>query len=446
MSSEALQCFWWAPHALAVSAPPAKDVLITIKDGKIAALEANVSRKRALALGASVHDECVIAPGFVNAHAHIEYAAYEALVDGLSFTEWIVDHAHRKRRLSAQQMQDSAELGACQAAQAGITTIGDASFSGAAAHAIHKVGLRARVYLEVFGGSSKSDAAQVVERALEKLDELPTSQLLNYGLSPHAPYTASLDLYKAVKHTGMHWMSHMLESYDELLWAQNEGELFSALVKRGIPASTWKTTSPLEQIYDLLDERSVLVHMVEATPTQLEHVAQRGAAIAHCPRSNAWLGCGRFDLERADRAGVVVGLGTDSPASAGPLDPFALMRSTLEMHRAATKNSDAPSLSRILKLATLDAAQLLDIDHVGSLDVGSWADLVALHVGPCDDPLAAYVLAGTPANVREVLVAGKVVAKMGSDAVASAREKAREARTLLALPVPRTGRVATVKR
>jgi 5-methylthioadenosine/S-adenosylhomocysteine deaminase len=428
---------WWAPHALPVSAPPARDVLVTIEGGRITQLEAKVPRERAAELGAVLHDGCVIAPGFVNAHAHVEYAAYDALVDGLDFAGWIGDHVRRKRRLAPEQMRASAVLGAQQAAHAGITCIGDASFSGDAAHALHEAGLRGRVYLEVFGGLDDSSAAEAVEGALERLDALPSSDLLQHGLSPHAPYTAGEPLYRRVAATGLPWMTHLLESPAELEFAHGRGPLVESLRAAGLDLPAWER-APLHQLADVLGPSAVVVHLAQATPADLELVAQSGAALAHCPRSNARLGCGRLDLATADRAGVLVALGTDSPASAGPIDPFAELRCALEVHRAAARDATWPTLARLLRMATLDAARALGHEDLGSLDVGAHADLVAVHVGACDDPLVAYVLGAGPQDVHEVLVAGRRVAGRDRNSLEQARERAGDARTLLALPVPRT--------
>jgi cytosine/adenosine deaminase-related metal-dependent hydrolase len=432
---------WWAPHALPVTAPPARDVLVTVEGGRIVALEARVSRERAVELGAELHDDCVIAPGFVNAHAHLEYAAYDALVDGLSFSEWIGDHVHRKRRLSPEQMRASANLGALTALHAGITCIGDASYSGDTAHAMHGAGLRGRVYLEVFGGLDAASADATVESALERLAELPSSDLLTHGLSPHAPYTAAEPLFRRVATTGLPWMSHLLESPDELDFADGRGRLFDSLTAAGIPVPHW-SRPPIEALTELLGPHVVVVHLTQATPADLELLADRGAAIAHCPRSNARLGCGRLDLELVDRAGVLVGLGTDSPASAGPLDPFAELRCALEVHRSAAQDPAWPSLQRLLRMATLDAARALGYDDLGSLDVGSHADLVAVHVGRCDDPLAAYVLGATPADVRSVLVAGRDAGVRDRTSLERAHLQAADARAMLALPVRRPGHAA----
>jgi 5-methylthioadenosine/S-adenosylhomocysteine deaminase len=423
---------WWAPHALPVTAPPARDVLVTVEDGRIVHLEAKVSRERAAELGAELHDGCVIAPGFVDAHAHLEYAAYGELVDGLSFSGWIGDHIHRKRRLAPAHVRASAELGALTALYAGITCVGDASFSGDAAHAMHAAGLRGRVYLEVFG----SDPA-ALDETLERLAELPSSELLAHGISPHAPYTVGEPLYRAIDASGLPWMTHLLESQDELAFLAGHGPLFDALASRGITPPSWPGGTPVQALAELLGPHVVAVHMTQAGPAELEVLAERGAALAHCPRSNARLGCGRLDLASADRAGITIGLGTDSPASAGPIDPFAELRCALDVHRTAARDAAWPSLGQLLRMATLDAARALGYDELGSLDVGHHADLLAVHVGSCDDPLAAYVLGAGPSDVRAVMIAGRDAGVRDRTPLEQARARATDARTLLALPVRR---------
>lgn len=430
---------WWAPHALPVTAPPARDVLVTVRDGRIAALEAKVSRERAAELGAELHDGCVVAPGFVNAHAHLEYAAYGELADGMGFAEWIGDHIRRKRRLAPEHMRASAELGALTALHAGITCVGDASFSGDSAHAMQAAGLRGRVYLEVFGGATDTEAARQLEECLDRIEALPTSDLLSVGLSPHAPYTVGEPLYRRVAATGMPWMTHMLESSEEVAFLEGHGPLHAALADRGIEPPRWTERRPLQALADVLGPHVVCVHLAQAGFGELEVLADTGTALAHCPRSNARLGCGRLDLAAADRAGITIGLGTDSPSSAGPLDPFAELRCALEVHRSAARDATWPSLARLLRMATLDAARALGYDQLGSLDVGSHADLVAVHVGCCDDPLAAYVLGAGPEDVQAVLVAGRDATVRDRTSLEQARTRADDARRLLALPVPRQG-------
>jgi 5-methylthioadenosine/S-adenosylhomocysteine deaminase len=300
------------------------------------------------------------------------------------------------------------------------------------------------VYLEVFGGADDEEAARQLDDCLARLAELPSSDLLELGISPHAPYTVGEPLYRRVAATGLPWMTHLLESPDEVAFLQGHGPLYDALAERGIEPPSWDGGQPIQALADILGPSVVAVHAVQAGPAELELLASTGTGLAHCPRSNARLGCGRLDLAAVDRAGITVGLGTDSPSSAGPLDPFAELRCALEVHRTAARDATWPSLARLLQAATLDAARVLGYDDLGSLDVGHHADLVAVHTGPCDDPLAAYVLGAGPDDVRAVLVAGRDAQVRDRTTLEQARSRAQDARTLLALPV-RGDRAATAR-
>ncbi|MBC7644126.1 MAG: amidohydrolase family protein [Thermoleophilia bacterium] len=434
---------WWAPWTLPVTAQPVRDALIEFDSalGTITKITANVSRDEAAARGAELFDNSVLAPGFVNAHAHIEYAAYDALTDGLSFTNWIGDHIQRKRRLSSEHMRASAELGAAQCAAGGITCVGDASYSGDAAHALVGAGLRGRVYLEVFGTINETEALASV---IERLAGLPSSELVELGISPHAPYTASRKLYELVAASGFAWTTHLLESHDEVRALYSRSGPLAAAMERatGLPVTTWETP-PVVGLEDLLGRQALVVHLVHATTDDIAALARTNTPVVHCPRSNARLGCGVFDLDAFDRAGVVVALGTDSPSSAGPLDMFAEMRSAIEQHRATNRDGERPSCAQVLRMATVEGAAALGYDGLGELREGAPADIVACEVGVTSNATVSYVLGATPNDVCRVVVAGKEVWRRGRNDLLRAQERAADARALLALPVslaPQTSR------
>lgn len=431
----------WAPWALPIASPPMRNALIELRDGRITAVTASVPRERATEIpGCTICDDCIIAPGFVNAHSHIEYAAYGALSDGLSFTAWITDHIRRKRRLGPDHMLASAQLGAWQSIAGGITATGDASYSGDALQAMLDVGMRGRVYLEVFGLSEEEAAwASVLGRAQQLEQVAGSGSMVAVGISPHAPYTVSRRLYGLVARSGLPTMTHLLESEDELeCTIHGRGELAEALTHTVGRAPAWGE-SPLRALLhdESLHANSVAVHCVHIAPDEIEGLAARSISVAHCPRSNARLGCGVLDLTALDRAGVVVALGTDSPASAGPIDMFAEMRCAIEMHRSAGRDPVWPSAARVLRMATLDAAAALDLEGAGQLAPGAHADIVVAQTGPVADPTIAYVLGCTPADVELVLVAGRERWRRDrTRGLQVARERARDTRTLLAVPAP----------
>src|SRR4029450_3910774 len=84
-----------ADWVLPVEGGPIENGAVAIEEGRIAAVGS------AHGLGAGTHyPDAVIAPGFVNAHSHLEYAVYGGFGDGLGdFAEWITLHIQRKARV-----------------------------------------------------------------------------------------------------------------------------------------------------------------------------------------------------------------------------------------------------------------------------------------------------------------------------------------------------------
>src|SRR5207237_6601321 len=108
-------------------------------------------------------------------------------------------------------------------------------------------------------------------------------------------------------------------------------------------------------------------------------LAQHRVGVAHCPRSNAALGCGVAPLAELRAAGVAVGLGTDSPASAPSLDFFEELRSAVLSARARSCDPAALSATQALELATLGSARALGLDdEIGPLVPGKRADLAVV--------------------------------------------------------------------
>ena len=131
-------------------------------------------------------------------------------------------------------------------------------------------------------------------------------------------------------------------------------------------------------VYDtlgLLGERTVLAHAIHLSTAEWDRVARRGAAIAHCPDSNFFLGSGRMRLTEARSRGVRVALGSDVAAGRS----FDLRRAMAYAYDNALCLGDHVDPAELLTLATLGGARTLGLDAVtGSLEPGKDADLIAV--------------------------------------------------------------------
>ena len=162
---------------------------------------------------------------------------------------------------------------------------------------------------------------------------------------------------------------------------------------------------------------------------------RHGVGVAHCPRSNGYLGCGVAPVAELLAAGVDVAIATDSPASTPSLDLFEEIRTAIVGARARARRPDALSAAKALELATLGGARVLGMaDQVGSLVTGKQADLAVISLAdspfdPVEDPIAAAVLGGSPDRVTATLVAGEQRYLKGTSRWPDSTRAARSARS-----------------
>jgi cytosine/adenosine deaminase-related metal-dependent hydrolase len=416
-----------ADWVLPVDAPAIENGAVAVEDGRIAA----VRRTAEIGPGRRFEDAAIV-PGFVNAHTHLEYAVYAGFGDGVAdFSEWIAIHIERKARLGWDDHVAIARLGAAECLSSGVTTVGDCSYTGAAAEACAGLGLRATVYLEVFG----TDASAALDDFTAKRDRLTGtfSDLVRPGVSPHAPYSASLDVYRACSELRLPLATHLSESLREVKYLTEGGGSWGRYAYLVPPPGL--TGARMLAGAGLLGPHVLAAHCTHVDTEEIGLLASSGTGVAHCPRSNAALGCGIAPLAALRAAGVRVGVGTDSPASTPSFDFFAELRAVLFGARAREQRADVMLAGDALELATLGGARALGLDgEVGSLAPGKRADLAVVSLAgspflPWEDPAAAVVLGGSPDRVLLTLVGGAVRYEKGGMDWQGVRQRATNARS-----------------
>jgi 5-methylthioadenosine/S-adenosylhomocysteine deaminase len=377
--------------------------------------------------------DAVIVPGLVNAHTHIEYAVYAGFGDGLPFVPWIGMHIRRKSLLDLDEMRAIARVGAWECLRSGVTTIGDCSFSGAAAEAAAETGLAAVVFLEVFGATPDAETALPRFEELRERIEPALSDHVLLGVSPHAPYTCSLELYAACAALGLPQQTHLAESPAERPWLVSGTGDWTPLADFLLPPPG-QTGVRLLADAGLLGPRLSAAHCVHVDAEEIALLAGAGVGVAHCPRSNGYLGCGTAPVAELRAAGIAVGIATDSPASTPSLDLFEEIRTAIVSARARAERPDALSAADALAAATLGGARVLGLDdRIGSLRPGKRADLTVVSladapVSPVEDPVVAVVQGGSPERVVATLVAGEDRYRQGITRWPDSTRAARRAR------------------
>ncbi len=434
---------WRSAWVLTLSGEPLRDGAVAVRDGHVAQVgpAATVIRDNP---GLPVEDrgDDIVAPGFVDAHCHLEWSLLDGLLPPDGFARWLGRLLPLRMLMLPGDYRAAAGLGALRALEAGTTTLADSGPTGAGAGATAASGQRALIHLEAFGretGDAAAQAAGRVAAAVAELDAL-TGPRGRAGVSPHAPYTVGPALWAALRaHPGLAgrpWATHLAESADEeQVIASGGGPLGALFAAAGLEPGRWEGpdgTGPVGRVTGagVTAPGLVAAHCVRLGRDDPSGLAAAGIGVAHCPRSNVHLRCGRAPLEALRAAGVIVGLGTDSPASGGDYDLRAEARACRDAH-AGHLDLDAEAA---LRLITIDAARVLGLDgELGRLAPGARADLVCLRPGgPVADPWSAALDART--RVRAVVVGGEVLLDEGEptrlDATAL-RTAAAEARARL---------------
>ncbi len=200
---------------------------------------------------------------------------------------------------------------------------------------------------------------------------------LHYAVTPRfAPTSTPAQLELAGKLLGeypnLYMHTHLSENRKEIEWVK---ELFPE--RKGYL-----------DVYDhhrLIGPRAVFAHGVHLCDGECKRLAETGSAVAFCPTSNLFLGSGLFDLNKLERHGVRVGLGTDVGAGTS----FSQLQSLNEAYKVMQLQGRKLDPFKSLYLATLGGANALYLDdRLGNFLPGKDADFLVLDYNAT--PLMSY--------------------------------------------------------
>ncbi|MFI5245812.1 MAG: amidohydrolase family protein, partial [Gemmatimonadales bacterium] len=347
--------------------------------------------------------DSILAPGLVNAHTHLDLTVFRGRFVGLPFFEWIRTLTEARAALSPAELLDSARAGIREGLLAGITTYADTAPNDAPFEAMRELGVRGIAYRELFGPDPEQCELSM-DWLREELDAMRRMEtpLVKVGVSPHAPYSVSDALFRAVatfaQREGFPLATHVAESEDESsLVARGEGAFAAFLRGRGISVEP-RGRTPIDVLdrCGVLGARTLLIHCVRCDERDIVTIATHDCGVATCPVSNRTLGHGVAPVRAMLDAHIRIGVGSDSMASNERMDT---------LHESRLALGDRAASHAAWELATLGGARALRLDLlVGSLEPGKQADLAAF---PIDAATAA------PTRATFVTVAGMVLVHGG---------------------------------
>jgi len=360
--------------------------------------------------------DCVLIPGLVNAHTHVGMTLLRGYGDDLRLSDWLVTRIWpAEAKLAAPGFVfDSTVLACREMLLSGTTCFAEMYFFPEATERVAvAAGMRAvvgRVVVD-FPTPMAAGGEECLAMARKAIAAKPSSPLITYAVTPHAPYSVSEERMVASRQLARDnacvFTTHLHETSEEVVSSccADHGSPF-----RHKSAHVSRPLANLDRL-GVVDDGCLFAHMVHCNDADAALLARAGASVAHCATSNMKLASGFCPVAALVRAGVNVCLGTDSAASNNALDMLAEMKTACLVAKNVAGDATAVTAAMALRMATRNGAAALGLGHViGSLEAGKRADVVAVQLGedcqPVFDPVAALVYSASRGRVSHVWVDG----------------------------------------
>lgn len=368
-----------ARSVVTMDGPPVGNGAVLIEGGRIAAV-GRWDEVRRHAPGDEVRDlgECALLPGLINAHCHLDYTGLRGSIPPPpSFSAWVAEINKRKADLTADDYLRAIEEGFAEAVSFGTTTIANLEAFPDLLARMAAPAARTWWFAEMIDVREPVSASAVIEQMSASAGD---DWLGQFGLAPHAPFTASSKLYAEVaalaRARNLPATTHLAESREEMeMFRDGRGALVDFLKSIGRPIHDCGSATPLALLLRaaVLDERWIVAHLNELTREDIRLLGRAPKFhIVHCPRSHAYFRHAPFRFEELRALGFNICIGTDSLASNSDLSLLAELRQF-------ARNEPILSPRELIEMITVNAATALgQSDVLGKIRPGFAADLIAV--------------------------------------------------------------------
>jgi 5-methylthioadenosine/S-adenosylhomocysteine deaminase len=388
-----------------------------------------------------IRGDHALLPGFVNAHTRAATTLFRGLPVYGPRQQWMRETVLPVGRgcMSPDFVRDGTQLAIAEMLRAGITAFADMYlFPEEAARAASAARMRAAIGLPVTDGPTPwaDSATGHLAKAEQLWDEYQSNPWVSLYFAPHNAFGSSDQTLARVRRVA-----------DEL-----DARVAMYLASGEVHENHTGGRSPLVRLQELglLGPGFTAIHLGGIDAEALEIAAATGICVVACQQSHLRLGGSLCPAAQLEALGVPVGIGTDSAVSVGAMDVLAEARlaallasanrgGALDESRRVEYGGDAANgggqgpvsggadahigvdaASRALRMATLGGATSLGMNtHVGSIEVGKFADLVCIDLATLASqpaarrPADAIVFGATRDQVTDVWTSGRAAVSDG---------------------------------
>ena len=306
----------------------------------------------------------LVCPAFINAHSHLDLSDLGG-IEERAFAPWLSEVIRHRQALNAPgAVEKTVSMGLTISIRGGNGVRSDETIK-------HVQEWLANVSLK---------------HRFEASGPVP-------GLSPHAPYSTSPDLYALAHSSGIPVSTHLAESLEELEWCGQKTGIFADLVaKMGSKPRPGPADGlhPLDGFVQYLPRpHGLAVHLNYLEARHVPLLKASGATVVYCPRASAFFGhphggAPGHAWREMVAEGIPVALGTDGrpclPGDGAAAERLSILDDILHLQRSC-----GVMLEEWLPMATLHGAGPLGVsDGLVSFKPGATPGILALKLA-CKD-------------------------------------------------------------
>jgi 5-methylthioadenosine/S-adenosylhomocysteine deaminase len=352
----------------------------------------------------------IVLPGLINAHTHAAMTLFRGIADDLALEEWLNKYMFPlEAKFVDPEFEYLGTMLAClEMIKSGTTAFCDGYFfMNEAGRAIKEAGMRAWIgeVTSIYPTPSIKNPAESFEKVEAFIKNWIDDDMVKPTLFPHAVYTNDIKTlersFELAAKYGIILQIHLNET---------RTEVSECIAKHGV--------SPIKLMDTLgcLSDKVVAAHCVISDSEDILILAKRNVTVAHCAKSNKKLASGIAPIEKMLKAGVNITIGTDGCASNNSLDMFSEMSTAAKLHKVNNFDPTVLGAHDMLNMGTSNAAKAFMLERGGKIEKGCPADMIVLdgdapNLVPVYDPISHAIYAAHGLNVKDSIIAGRVVMK-----------------------------------
>jgi cytosine/adenosine deaminase-related metal-dependent hydrolase len=382
-------------------------------------------------------DGKIVIPGLIDAHRHTDFTLVQGLFSELQGGELLKEAIALYHRAEADLDETFFEaawrLASLRQLSHGVTTVNAMDFTPElGAETLGEAGLRGVVGPELADLIKPAGPETQLAEAREFIEEYHGAYegRIAASIAPGGEAGCSGELWEGIADLRTEYPDLRLHTH---IYDSPEADTMAAGSGADDPLA-------LLEAHDLLDDRTLLTHVLHAGREEARRIAESGAHVLHCPTIYSYFRAGEqawFPLPALQEDGVNVAIGLDDPFW---FDSWDLLQEAKHARLLANYEYGAQQWTsyELLKTVTINGARALGLaDEVGSLEVGKRADIVVLDPKPArhlpfSNVPSVVMNTLTGGDVTTVVVDGEIlmhegtVESMDPESVITAAEDARD--------------------